>query len=112
MAPQHVPGLARPARELLASVQELGAIRKANRWLTSAVLDDVGSHSGAVTYVVTGDGGSIRVHVNPTERTIRFPVDDGRRRNVLGTAAIDTDHIEIPPGGWAIHRHAREFTAD
>jgi hypothetical protein len=103
LSPHDLHGLDRPAGELLASVQQLGTFRRANRWLASAALDDVGNHGDALTYLVTGDGVSIRVHVNPTARTIRFPVDEERTRLVLGTATRRPDHIEVPPRSWAVH---------
>ncbi len=60
-----------------------------------------------MTYLVTGDGVSIRVHVDPTAGTIRFPVDEERKRLVLGTATTHPDHVEVPPHRWAVH-HDRD----
>jgi hypothetical protein len=103
MSPRDLHRLEPPARELLASVQELGAFRRANKWLTFAVLHDIGSHGGGLTYLVTGDGGSLRIHVNPTAQAIPFPVDEDRKRNVLGTTTMHPDRIDIPPRSWAVH---------
>jgi hypothetical protein len=104
MSPSDLHRLDDATSDLLASVQRLGAFRRANTWLTSAVVDDISTPAGAVTYVVAGGGRSIRVHVNPTSRTVRFPVDEQRQRHVLGTATTHPDHTDVPPHGWAIHR--------
>lgn len=89
---------------LLAAVRELGAFRHANSWLTSAVIDDITTYAGALTYVVSGDGGSIRVHVNRTPQTVQFPADEERPEVVVGTAIRQPNGIDIPPHGWAVHR--------
>jgi cyclomaltodextrinase / maltogenic alpha-amylase / neopullulanase len=94
------------ARGLLTSVQQLGTFRHANPWLTSAELHDITTRDGALTYIVTGDGGSIRIRVNPTTRTVRFPTDEQRPQAVLGTATpLDAGGVDIPPHGWAVHRN-------
>jgi glycosidase len=93
-----------PARSLLTSVRQLGTFRHANPWLTSAALDDITTHSGGLSYTVTGDGDSIRVRVNPTARAVLFPTADERAEAVLGAATTHRDGIEIPPHGWALHR--------
>jgi cyclomaltodextrinase / maltogenic alpha-amylase / neopullulanase len=51
--------------ELLTRVRELGRYRRANPWLTSATLDDIGVQDGAIHYRVRGDGNAIRVRVDP-----------------------------------------------
>jgi cyclomaltodextrinase / maltogenic alpha-amylase / neopullulanase len=93
------------ARELLTSVQRLGAFRHANAWLTSAGLDDITTQAGALTYTVASDVGSIRVRVNPTTQTVRFPTDEQRPQAVLGASTTHPDGIELPPHGWAVHRN-------
>jgi cyclomaltodextrinase / maltogenic alpha-amylase / neopullulanase len=50
--------------DLLAAVQELGAFRRANPWLTYGVLDEIESDQGTLAYRVSGDGRSIRVTVD------------------------------------------------
>jgi cyclomaltodextrinase len=105
MSPRDLHELDDTAHNLLASVQQLGAFRRANAWLTSAVLDDITTRAGALTYVVASDGGSIRVRVNPTAQTVRFPTDEVRPQAVLGAATTHPDGIEIPPRGWAVHRN-------
>jgi cyclomaltodextrinase len=104
MSPSDLHRLDDATGDLLASVRRLGAFRGANTWLTSAVVDDISAQAGAVTYVVAGDGRSIRVHVNPTTRTVRFPADEQRQRLVLGTATTHPDHTDVPAHGWAVHR--------
>lgn len=104
MSPGDLNQLGDAPHALLTSVQRLGAFRHANAWLTSAVLDDITTSAGAVSYVVTGDGGSIRVHLNPTTQTVQFPTDGERRLPVLGAATTHDDRTAIPPHGWAIHR--------
>jgi cyclomaltodextrinase / maltogenic alpha-amylase / neopullulanase len=103
-SPRDLHRLDQPARELIASVQQLGAFRHANTWLTTAVLEDVTTHEGALTYVVADDAGSIRVRVNPTTQTVQFPPDEQRRQPVLGAATTYSDRIDIPSHGWAVHR--------
>lgn len=103
MSPRDLHQLHDAARDLLASVQQLGTFRHANTWLTAAELDDITIQAGALTYITTGDGGSVRVRVNPTGHTVRFPIDEVRRQPVLGAATTHPDHVEIPPHGWAIH---------
>jgi cyclomaltodextrinase / maltogenic alpha-amylase / neopullulanase len=105
MSPSDLHRLDDATGDLLASVRRLGAFRRANTWLTSAVVDDISAQAGAVTYVVAGDGRSIRVHVNPTSRTVRFPADEQRQRLVLGTATTHPDHTDVPAHGWAVHRN-------
>ena len=90
--------------DLLGSVRQLGTFRRANPWLTSATLADITTESGALTYTVTGDDHSIRVRVNPTTRPVEFPVDQRRTRATLGTANTNSTRVELPPGGWAVHR--------
>jgi cyclomaltodextrinase / maltogenic alpha-amylase / neopullulanase len=104
MSPHDLHDLADGSPELLAAVRELGAFRHANSWLTSAVLDDITTYAGALTYVVTGDGGSIRVHVNATPQTVQFPADEERPQLVLGTATTQPSSVAIPPHRWAVHR--------
>ena len=104
MSPHDLDDLADTSHDLLEAVRQLGAFRHANTWLTSAVLDDITLHTGALTYVVTGDGGSIRVHVNPTAEYVRFPIDDQRSELVLGTATAHPSATDLPPHSWAIHR--------
>jgi cyclomaltodextrinase / maltogenic alpha-amylase / neopullulanase len=103
MSPRHLNQLGDTPRALLTSVQALATFRHANTWLTSAVLDDISISAGALSYVVTGDGGSIRVHVNPTTQTVQFPTDDERPRPVLGAATQHHNSIEIQPHGWAVY---------
>jgi cyclomaltodextrinase len=104
MSPDDLHQLDDAAGELLVSVQQLGAFRHANTWLTTAVLDDITTWAGALTYVVTGEGGSIRVRVNPTVQTVQFPTDEQRREPVLGTATTPyPGRIDVPPHGWAVH---------
>jgi hypothetical protein len=103
LSPRDVHELDDAARSLLTSVRTLGAFRSANAWLVSAVLDDVTTPAGALTYVVAGDGGSIRVRVNRTAQPVLFPADDERPRPVLGAAVPCPDGIELPPHGWAVH---------
>jgi hypothetical protein len=105
LSPRDLHELDDAVRDLLTSVQRLGAFRRANAWLTSAVLDDITTPAGALTYVVAGDGGSIRVRVNPTTHTVLFSTDDVRPQPVLGAAATHPDGIELPPHGWAVHRN-------
>jgi cyclomaltodextrinase / maltogenic alpha-amylase / neopullulanase len=93
------------ARELLTSVQQFGNFRHANTWLTRAELDDIATQHGALTYIVTGDGGSIRVRINPTTQTVLFPTDEHRPEPVLGTATTHDTSVGIPPHGWAVHRN-------
>jgi hypothetical protein len=76
-----------------------------NTWLTSAELDDITTQHGALTYIVTGDGGSIRVRINPTTQTVLFPTDEHRPEPVLGTATTHDTSVGIPPHGWAVHRN-------
>jgi glycosidase len=104
LRPAMSPGDVDAAGDLLAAVRELGTFRHANTWLTTAVLEDITTEAGALTYVVTGDGGSIRVHVNPTPQAVQFPTDDERPQPALGTATTPHDGIEISPHGWAVHR--------
>jgi hypothetical protein len=61
-------------------------------------------HAGALSYVVTGDGDSVRVHVNRTPQTVQFPADEERPQLVLGTAIRRANGIDIPPNGWAVQR--------
>jgi hypothetical protein len=103
MSPRDLHQLDDAAGELLVSAQQLGAFRHANTWLTTAVLDDITTRAGALTYVVTGDGGSIRVRVNPTAQTVQFPTDEQQREPVLGTATPYPGRIDVPPHGWAVH---------
>jgi len=104
MSPADLNDLSDVSRDLRAAVRELGTFRHANTWLTTAVLDDITTQAGALTYVVTGDGGSIRVHVNPTPHTVQFPTDEERPQAALGTATTPYTGIDIPPHGWAVHR--------
>jgi cyclomaltodextrinase / maltogenic alpha-amylase / neopullulanase len=69
MSPRDLHDLPAASNDLLAAVRQLGAFRHANPWLTSAELDDVTLEAGALTYVVAGDGGSIRVRVDPTSHS-------------------------------------------
>lgn len=78
------------ARDLLASVRRLGQFRRANSWITSAVLSDVRVQRGALTYAVTGDGRSLRVYLNPTAAPVTL-------------AADHANHVDVPPRGWVIH---------
>jgi cyclomaltodextrinase / maltogenic alpha-amylase / neopullulanase len=105
MSPRDLHELDDAALNLLTSVKQLGAFRHVNKWLTSAVLDDITTPAGALTYTVTGDGGSIRVHINPTTQTLRFLADEQRPQAALGAATTHADGIEIPPHGWAVHRN-------
>jgi glycosidase len=105
LSPRDLHELDDAARDLLTSVQRLGAFRRANAWLPSAVLDDITTQAGALTYIVASDGGSIRVRVNPTAQTVRFRTDEERPQAVLGAASTHPDGIELPPHGWAIHRN-------
>jgi cyclomaltodextrinase / maltogenic alpha-amylase / neopullulanase len=103
MDPHDLHRLDEAGAALLTTVRRLGAFRAANTWLTSAALADIAVREGAVTYTVSGVGGSIRVHVNPTAQTVRFPSDPDRPQPVLGAAATG-HHIDVPPHGWALHR--------
>jgi cyclomaltodextrinase / maltogenic alpha-amylase / neopullulanase len=103
MSPHDLHLLDATAGELLTSMRQLGAFRHANTWLTSAELDDITTRDGALDYVVTGDGGSIRVRVNPTVQTVQFPPDEQRREPLLGIATPYPGRIDIPPHGWAVH---------
>ncbi len=100
MSPQDVTDLPGASAELLAVVRQLGAFRHANPWLNAAEVDDITLHTGALSYVVTGDGGSIRVRLNPTPQYVEFPADDQQSQPVLGAAGATT----LPPHSWAIHR--------
>lgn len=79
------------ARDLLASVRRLGDLRRANPWLTSAVLTEVHMQHGALTYAATGDGRSLRVYLNPTAAPVTLDADDA-------------NGVEVPALGWVIHR--------
>jgi hypothetical protein len=96
---------------LLSTVRWLGAFRRANAWLASATLDDVTTHAGALTYTVTGDGGSLRVRVNPAAHTVSFPHDDQRPNAVRGTVIAHPDRIDLPANGWAVHRTNEQESA-
>ncbi|WP_459220196.1 alpha-amylase family glycosyl hydrolase [Pseudonocardia sichuanensis] len=104
MSPSDVERLDGLAHDLLATVRRLGAFRRANTWLTTGALEDISTRTGAVSYVVAGDGRSFRVRVNPTMQTVRFPPDEERSQPVLGTETTENHHVEIPSRGWAIHR--------
>jgi cyclomaltodextrinase len=101
MSPRDLNDLADVPRDLRTAVRALGTFRQAYTWLTTAVLEDITTRAGALTYVVTGDGGSIRVHVNPTPQSVQFPTDEERRTPVLGTA--QRNGFDIPPHSWAVH---------
>lgn len=88
LRPAMSPDAAGGDRALLEAVRELGGFRTANPWLRSAALDGVGTHDGALTYEVTGDGRSIRVCVNPTATPVTFPPESGG--------------VEVGARGWAI----------
>ena len=91
LRPPMTPTDAQPAGgaagDLLASVQQLGELRRANPWLTSAVLTDVRVQRGVLTYAVTGDGRSWRVHLNPT---------------AVPVAGDEADHVDVSAHGWVI----------
>ena len=78
------------AQDLLASVRSLGQLRRANPWLTSAVLTDVHVQRGTLSYTATGDGRSLRVFLNPTAAP--STVDAGHTRRV-----------DVPARGWVLH---------
>jgi len=76
------------AQDLLVSIRQLGASRRENPWLTSAVLTDVRAQHGVLTYVVTGDGHLLRTYLN----------------RMAAPVTVDADHakpIELPANGWA-----------
>ena len=85
--PQHADDA---AQDLLASVRRLGRLRRANPWLTSAVLTDVRVQRDVLAYTATGDGSSLRVYVNPTAAPITV-------------AADHVDRLDVPARGWVIH---------
>jgi glycosidase len=103
MSPRDLNQLIDRAGDLPRLVRQLGRFRHDNSWLTSAALEDITLQAGALTYVVTGRDGSIRVHVNPTTQSVQFPIDEQRRQPLLGTATRHSNHIDIPPHGWTVH---------
>ena len=98
-APRQATGA---ARDLLTTVEELGAFRRANTWLTGAALDGIETRDGALTYRVTGENSTIDVYVNPTRTPVTFALDD-RQHVILGADAIRLDRsLTVSPAGWAI----------
>lgn len=88
--PEHVGD---GAHDLHTSVRRLGELRRANPWLTSAVLTGVRTERGVLTYTTSGDSHSLRVYLNPTDAPVAF-------------AADNANHIDIPAHGWVIHHTA------
>lgn len=89
MTADAVPQAADAAQYLLACVRRLGELRRANAWLTSAILTDVRAQSGVLTYAATGDRRALRVYLNPTAAPVTL-------------AADHADRLDVPPHGWVI----------
>ncbi|WP_433017650.1 alpha-amylase family glycosyl hydrolase [Kribbella sp. CA-294648] len=96
MSPGDLNQLGDGSQSLLTSVRALASFRRANTWLTSATLDDISWSAGALSYLVTGDGASIRVHINPTSGAVQLHPGDAR------TPAAGYNHnTPRPPTGQA-----------
>ena len=87
---------------LLATIRRLGELRRTRPWLTTATMNDIDDHGGAIGYRSVGrDGQSIAVWINPTDNGVVLGRPAGHQ--LLGTAGDGGEaRVELAPRSWVI----------